>query len=114
VKINTHRNTSETADLLVFAVENAPASNATLAIAAWWPRLEHDAQIRDLLVGLLADPALGTSAALALAQNPDIQTLKILQDTASQDMAGSDANAVRRAQLALDINRDLATRLLQP
>ncbi len=79
----------------------APADNASLAIAAWWPRLRHEAAIRDLLVDKLADPALGAAAALALAQSPDIQTIKILQDT-----AGGDSVAARRAQMALDINRD--------
>lgn len=113
-QIDTHRQTSETAGLLAFAVENAPAGNTALAIAAWWPRLRHDTQTRDLLVGLLADEELGTSAALALAQNPDIQTIKILQETAGQDRAGSDSNAARRAQMALDINRDLLIRELQP
>jgi hypothetical protein len=105
-QIDTHRQTSETAGLLVFAIENAPAGNATLAIAAWWPRLRHDTQTRDLLVGLLADPALGTSAALALAQSPNIQTIKILQDTAGEELAGGDSNAARRARMALEISRD--------
>ena len=91
---------SETAALLAYAVQQAPAGNATLAMAAWWPRLRHEPATRDLLVDLLADPGLGASAALALAQNPDIQTIKILQDTASGDSA-----AARRAQMALDLNR---------
>jgi hypothetical protein len=91
----------ETAELLVFAIQQAPATNATLAIAAWWPQLSHDAATRDLLVGLLSDPALGSSAALALAKEPDIQTIKALLDTAD-----GDSIAARRARLALDINRD--------
>lgn len=93
---------SETADLLIYAIQNAPANNASLAIATWWPRLRHEADIRDLLVDKLADPSLGAAAALALAQSPDIQTIKVLMDTAS----GSSV-AARRAQMALDINRDL-------
>ena len=92
---------SETAALLIFAVQQAPAQNASLAIAAWWPRLKHEAVIRDLLVEKLADPALGGAAALALAQSPDIQTIKILQDTANGETLEA-----RRAQMALDINRD--------
>lgn len=92
---------SETAALLIYAVQHAPVSNASLAIAAWWPRLRHEAAIRDLLVDKLADPALGGAAALALAQSPDIQTIKALQDTAS-----GNSTAARRAQMALDINRD--------
>ena len=93
---------SETAVLLIYAIHNAPAHNASLAIATWWPRLRHEADIRDLLVDKLADPALGAAAALALAQSPDIQTIKALQDTAS-----GNSTAARRAQMALDINRDL-------
>ena len=49
---------------------------------------------------LLADPELGASAALALAQSPDIQTIKALQDAAKGDSA-----AARYAQMALDLNR---------
>lgn len=93
---------TETAALLVYAIQYAPANNASLAIAAWWPRLRHEADIRDLLVDKLADPAIGAAAALALAQSPDIQTIKALQDTAA-----GNSTAARRAQMALDINRDL-------
>jgi hypothetical protein len=99
---------SETASLLVFAIQQAPATNATLAIAAWWPRLRHDPATRDLMVDTLADPALGAAAALALAQSPDIQTIKILQDTAN-----SDSSAARRAQMALDLNRARLTGEIQ-
>ncbi|MDX2417270.1 MAG: hypothetical protein QNK19_07405 [Xanthomonadales bacterium] len=100
---------SETASFLIYAVENAPVGNASLAIAAWWPGLRHVAAIRDLLVDELADPALGGAAALALAQSPDIQTIKMLQDT-----AGGDSMAARRAQMALDINRDRLVGEVQP
>ncbi len=91
---------ADTTALLAFAIQKAPASNATLAIAAWWPRIRHDPFTRDLMVDLLADPELGASAALALAQSPDIQTIKALQDAAKGDSA-----AARRAQMALDLNR---------
>ena len=101
VQLSERLQASETAALLDFAIAQAPASNATLAIAAWWPRLRHEAASRDLLVGLLADPALGSSAALALSQQPDIQTIKILQD-----IAGGGSDAARRAQMALDFNRN--------
>jgi len=100
---------SEKAALLEFAIREAPVGNASLAIAAWWPGLRHDAGIRDLLVDQLADPGLGATAALALAQSPDIQTIKILQDT-----AGGDSVAARRAQMALDMNRDRLIGELQP
>ncbi|NOR18672.1 MAG: hypothetical protein GQ538_01115 [Xanthomonadales bacterium] len=93
--------TSETAELLSFAIAQAPASNAALAIAAWWPRLSHDSSSRDLMLDLLADPALGANAVLALAGEPDLQTIKALQDIASGDSAAS-----KRAQMALDLNRE--------
>jgi hypothetical protein len=91
---------ADLATLLDFAIHQAPPGNTTLAIAAWWPRLKHDPLTRDLMVDLLADPGLGASAALALAQSPDIQTIKALQDAAKGDSA-----AARRAQMALDLNR---------
>jgi hypothetical protein len=100
---------SETASLLAFAIQQAPASNATLAMAAWWPRLRHDPATRDLMMEKLADPALGAGAALALAQSPDIQTIKLLQETAS-----GDSTAARRAQMALDLNRDQLIGQVQP
>jgi hypothetical protein len=100
---------SETAALLAFAIQQAPATNAALAIAAWSPQLVHRPETRDLLVDLLADPELGSNAALALAQQPDIQTIKILQDIAS-----GDSIAARRAQMALDLNREQMIRGNQP
>lgn len=96
---------SEKADFLKFAIEKAPANNAALAIAAWWPALSHDAKTRQLLIDKLADPDLGSSVALALAQSPDIQTIRELQL-----VAATGSIAAKRAQLALDINRnDLGT-----
>ena len=92
--------TPDLSELLTFAVEQAPAENAALAMAAWWPRLKHDAISRDLLLATLADQELGASAALALAREPDIQTIKALQDAAA-----GESDAARRAQMALDLNR---------
>jgi hypothetical protein len=100
---------AETGALLTYAILEAPTGNAALAIAAWWPGLRHEADLRDLLVEMLADPALGSAAALALAQSPDIQTIKVLQDT-----AGGDSVAARRAQVALDINRERLIGEVQP
>ena len=100
---------SQTEALLNYAVNQAPPANATLAIAAWWPVLKHETSVRDLLLGKLADPDLGSAAALALAQDPDVQTVRILQQTAQ---GGS--LAARRAQLALDINRDQLAGGAQP
>ena len=100
MQLDKQLQTAETAELLEFAVQQAPAVNAALAIAAWWPRLKHDPVIRELLIGTLSDPGLGASAALALSQEPDIQTIRDLQETAS-----GNSTAARRAQMALDINR---------
>lgn len=99
----------ELSGLLVFAIQQAPAINASMAIAAWAPRLRHDTVVRDLLVARLSDAELGASAALALAHQPDIQTIKILQDTAA-----GDSIAARRAQMALDLNRDQLTEGTRP
>ena len=108
-QLDQHLPASETAALLTYAIQQASAHNASLAIAAWWPRLRHEAAIRDLLVDLLADPKLGGAAALALAQSPDIQTIKILQDIASNGSV-----AAGRAQMALDINRKRLLGEVQP
>jgi hypothetical protein len=92
---------AELAALLKFGFEQAPTANAALAIAAWWPVLRHDAETRQLLINNLDDPALGSSVALALAQSPDIQTIRELQLTAD-----GDSIAARRAQMALNMSRD--------
>jgi len=91
---------AESAAMLKFAIDQAPANNAALAIAHWWPALRNDAVTRQLLLDKLSDPALGSSAALALAQEPDIQTIRELQLIAAGDSA-----TAQRAQLALNINR---------
>jgi len=100
VQLDKQLQATETAELLGIAIQQAPSSNAALAIAAWWPRLKHDPVIRELLIGTLSDPGLGASAALALSQEPDIQTIRDLQNTAR-----GNSTAARRAQMALDINR---------
>jgi len=91
----------ETISLLAFAIQHAPPTNAAQAIAAWWPGIRHKLAARDLMMGLLGDPALGASAALALSLEPDIQTIKALKD-----IARGDSPAARRAQMALDINHN--------
>ena len=100
---------SETAGLLAFAIQQAPTGNASLAIAAWGPALHGHSASRELLITTLANPDLGAAAALALAQNPDIQTIRDLQVT-----AGKDSIAGQRAQMALDINRAQLTGGNQP
>lgn len=85
--------------LLMFAVEQAPPVNASLAIAAWAVQLRGDPVTRDLMLGTLSNDALGASAALALGKWTDIQSIRALQEIA----AGDDA-AARRAQMALDFH----------
>jgi len=89
------------AAMLQFAIDQAPTNNAALAIASWWPALRNDAVTRQLLLDKLGDPALGSSVALALAKDPDIQTIRELQLIAAGDSA-----TAQRAQLALNINRN--------
>jgi hypothetical protein len=90
----------ELAGLFEFTVLEAPTPNASLAIAAWWPRLRHDARAREIMLGLLGDAELGSSAALALSRQPDVPTIKALKD-----MAAGDTRAARQAGRALDLNR---------
>ncbi len=90
----------EISDLLAEAIEHAPTTNAALAIAQWWPRLRHDKATRELLLDYLADPELGSAAALALAQSPDLQTIKSLRN-----IAEGNSVAAKRAQMALDTDR---------
>jgi len=92
---------TELAALLKTGIEQAPPVNAALAIAAWWPVLRHDAATRQLLIDNLNDPDLGSAIALALAQSPDIQTIRELQL-----IAEGDSISARRAQMALSMNRD--------
>lgn len=104
VALEEQLSVSETAEFLAFAVDHAPASNTSLLIAAWWPRLSHHSSTRDLMLSLLEDPNLGADAALALSKSPDLQTIKALQD-----YADGDSNSARRAQMALDLNRSQLT-----
>lgn len=99
--LTTAVNIEELAALLEFAVKQSPAENAALAIASWGPTLSAQAETRQLLLNTLADPELGSAAALALANKPNIQTIRELQL-----LAEGQGLAARRAQLALEINRD--------
>lgn len=80
-----------------------------MAMAAWSPVVQHQVGVRDLLIDTLANSVLGSSAALALAHQPDIQTIKILQETATGDSV-----AARHAQMALGLNREQLTGKTQP
>jgi len=90
--------------LLRLAVERAPAVNAALAIAQWWPTLRHEQAARRLLLDHLQDSELGEAAALALARAPDVATIRALQA-----LAAGDSLTASRARLALDVSRSLPT-----
>ena len=108
-RFGTLLGTDELASMLEFAVFEAPPDNASLAMAAWWPRLKHDPTTRALMIGLLGDAGLGSSAVLALSKEPDLQTIKLLLDTAA-----GESRAARRAQQALDLNRARLTGETRP
>lgn len=88
------------AELLRYAIEEAPTENAALAIASWWPTLKSDNPTLQFVIGKLDDPQLGSSIALALARNPDTNTIKTLQQ-----IAEGNSVAAKRARLSLSINR---------
>jgi hypothetical protein len=88
---------TERASLLRRLVGEAPAGNASLAIAEWAPGLLHDPAVAGLLFDLLGDPALGATAALALAGSPQPAVRERLAELAAR---GDDTSA-RRAAAAL-------------
>lgn len=90
---------SERAGLLRRLVAEASAGNASLAIAEWAPGLLHDPAVAGLLFDLLGDPALGATAALALAGSRQPAVRERLAALAEH---GDDAPA-RRAAAALAV-----------
>ena len=85
--------------LLHFAVAEAPATNAALAIAQLYPRLADEPEATALLFDALADDALGSAAALALAGFGDREARAGLQR-----VAGDGENpAAARARNALEV-----------
>jgi hypothetical protein len=87
-------------ELLEFATRHAPATNTSLAIAAWAPGLRGNTGFRDYLLDELSSDALGASAALALSRQLDVQTISILQA-----MTSGRSDAARRARMALDLGQ---------
>jgi len=86
----------EQSELLQSALSRAPAVNASLALAEIAPKLFHQPETVNLLLGLLDDPELGASAALALSRSPD----PIIRERLAR-LAGSDLGLVsKRAALA--------------
>lgn len=86
--------------LLLSMIENAPAENASLAIALLTPGLQQVPAVADTLFDLLGDAALGSSAALALSNFPDSAV-----DARLKALAASEGAGANRARLA----RELAT-----
>lgn len=90
---------SERTGLLRRLVAQAPARNGSLAIAELAPGLLHDPAVAGLLFDLLGDPALGATAALALASSRQPAVRERLADLAEH---GDDTSA-RRAAAALAV-----------
>jgi hypothetical protein len=88
---------TERAGLLRRLVAEAPASNAALAIAELAPGLLHEPAVAGLLFDRLGDPALGASAALALAGSRQPAVRERLAELAQRD----DDAPSRRAAAAL-------------
>ncbi len=84
--------------LLEYAIEHAPASNASLAIAQIYPHIEALGLALPLMVETLAHPELGATAALALAAG-NAESRAALQSASSKDDPGG-----QRARLALGMN----------
>ena len=87
--------------LLEAALRNPSRETASLAIAQFSAALKGNAATEQLLIQLLDDPKLGSSAALALALAPSEQALESLQAMAN---AGGETMFSSRARLALDIH----------
>lgn len=87
---------AQRAQLLLGAIAHAPEERAALAIALLAPGLEAQAAVTASLFDLLADPGLGSSAALALARHPDGAVEARLRTAAAADGA-----AAGRARMAL-------------
>jgi hypothetical protein len=92
---------SELSLLLKAALENESSETAALAIAQLAPDLSGNELSEDLLFNMLADPDLGSSAALALVANPNDRILSRLDAVASNEAGGI---AASRARLALQIH----------
>jgi hypothetical protein len=92
--------------LLQAAIRNPSGETAALAIAQLAPALAGHEPGEALLLEMLGDPALGSSAALALVANPSNKIIQELQELAAPE---NTQLAAIRARLALDIH---ASRLM--
>jgi hypothetical protein len=92
---------TERADLLLHAIRHAPAVNASLAIAELAPGLLHQPEVMEKLFAMLADRALGSAAALTLANSKNPAVRDRLEELADSG-AGLQA---RRAAIAVETAR---------
>lgn len=93
--------TEQNARLLLSALNGSSNETAALAIAQLAPALSGHKATQDLLIEKLGDPVLGSSAALALAETPNPETLQMLESLADSE---SGSLAVSRARLALKMH----------
>jgi len=87
------------AQLLLAAIQSAPAENAALVIGTLAPGLEAFPEVTESLFDLLEDSALGSSAALALSRHTDPAVRERLGALALEKSAFA-----RRARLALELS----------
>jgi len=93
--------TAQRQQLLQAALRNPWSETAALAIAQLAPGLAGHEPTEDLLIQILSDPELGSTAALALAIHPGPVLITRLQTLADSDDAGL---AATRARLALQMH----------
>lgn len=95
--------------LLLDCMQSAPAENAALAIALLAPDLQDNQDVTASLFDLLEDPALGSSAALALAQYPDPAVRQSLKEIAAREGPAS-----ARARLAMALYAEMPAEISTP
>ncbi len=89
-------------ELLLESLHDTPATNTALAIAELAPALVGSSPVDQALIGILSDPALGASAALALSRSGAPATVEALEALAQ----GGAGPAATRARLALELQRE--------
>lgn len=89
-------------NLLLSAIDQAPAENAALAIAVLAPGLRGDETVTRTLFALLGHAELGSAAALALVRQADPEV-----DAELRRLAAGEGEPARRAKMALEMGRAL-------
>jgi len=96
--------TNERFTLLHRAIQDAPATNASLAIAQLAPELLHRRDAEDLLFALLGNAELGAAAALILSRSGNPAILARLAEIGKQT-EGLRSNRARLAASLAELNR---------